>query len=241
MAVSRCISASKGSGRLTQAGRPKDMSKRAAILEAAKLLFTEFGYDGASMDAIAARAGVSKLTVYSHFGDKETLFIRSVEALCGKWLPDELFVVDCHCSLRQKLLDIGRLFLTLASTESALATQRTLIAPKTSMQLRQLFWRAGPRQTEAALADLLAQYAARGAFALPLDHPDQAAKQFLALLRDEIFACLLGNACASSSLDAIERHVISSVDFFLRAYAPDAGAACGQESLKEQVKCLKTI
>ena len=53
-------------------GRPKDPAKRLAILEAAKRLFMQNGYDGSSMDAIAAEAGVSKLTVYSHFTDKET-------------------------------------------------------------------------------------------------------------------------------------------------------------------------
>ncbi|WP_330970248.1 TetR/AcrR family transcriptional regulator, partial [Lysobacter sp. A3-1-A15] len=55
-------------------GRPKDLAKRAAILDAAKSMFTQYGFGGASMDQIAAEAGVSKLTVYSHFGDKETLF-----------------------------------------------------------------------------------------------------------------------------------------------------------------------
>ncbi len=57
-------------------GRPKDLGKRASILEAAKRLFIEQGYLGVSMDQIAAAAGVSKLTVYSHFGDKETCLRR---------------------------------------------------------------------------------------------------------------------------------------------------------------------
>ena len=64
-------------------GRPKDLAKRAAILEAAKQLFLEQGYQGVSMDQIAATAGVSKLTVYSHFGDKETLFAATITA----WWP----------------------------------------------------------------------------------------------------------------------------------------------------------
>ena len=53
-------------------GRPKDLGKGSAILDAAKRLFTAHGFEGASMDQIAAEAGVSKLTVYSHYGDKET-------------------------------------------------------------------------------------------------------------------------------------------------------------------------
>ena len=55
-------------------GRPKDPEKRNAILEAAMQLFPSRGYDGVSMDALAQAAGVSKLTVYSHFEDKEALF-----------------------------------------------------------------------------------------------------------------------------------------------------------------------
>jgi TetR/AcrR family transcriptional repressor of mexJK operon len=43
------------------------------------------------MDAVAAAAGVSKLTVYSHFTDKQTLFCSAVMATCQIQLPDLLF------------------------------------------------------------------------------------------------------------------------------------------------------
>lgn len=72
-------------------GRPKDLAKREAILEAAKALFLSLGYANTSMDAVAAAAGVSKLTVYSHFTDKQTLFCSAVMATCQVQLPDLLF------------------------------------------------------------------------------------------------------------------------------------------------------
>jgi len=198
------------------------MGKRYAILEAAKALFTELGYDGASMDAIAAQAGVSKLTVYSHFGDKQNLFICSVEALCVAWLPEEFFAAEQEGSLREQLLRIGRLFLTRASTQAAIATQRTLIAPRTDEHLRKMFWHAGPRKTEAALAKFLALHSARGE--LSIDDPKQAARWFFGLLRDQVFAHLLGGEAAAlqpaqalQTSNPIEQHVSASVDFFLRA------------------------
>src|SRR3978361_1733983 len=84
-------------------GRPKDLEKRAAILDAAKRLFPHSGFDGTSMDAIAADAGVSKLTVYSHFTDKETLFVAAILARCEEQMPQTLFEVDLKDPVRRQL------------------------------------------------------------------------------------------------------------------------------------------
>ena len=50
--------------------------KHDAIGAAALTLFARDGYERTSVDAIAAEAGVSKRTVYSHYGDKENLFLQ---------------------------------------------------------------------------------------------------------------------------------------------------------------------
>lgn len=62
-------------------GRPAGRlpAKREAILHAAVAVFLREGYARASVEAIADRAGVSKQTVYNHFGDKERLFLAAVE------------------------------------------------------------------------------------------------------------------------------------------------------------------
>ena len=58
--------------------RPGDSGTRDAILDAALALFAERGYDGASMRAIAAAAGVDPGLIRHFFGDKETLFATTV-------------------------------------------------------------------------------------------------------------------------------------------------------------------
>jgi TetR/AcrR family transcriptional repressor of mexJK operon len=58
--------------------RKKSPAKRSAILAAAMELFLANGYERTSVDAIAARAGVGKQTVYGHFGDKEGLFLAVI-------------------------------------------------------------------------------------------------------------------------------------------------------------------
>src|SRR5947208_3105868 len=55
-------------------GRPRDPERFRRILEAARAHFYAHGLERASVDAIAADAGVSKMTVYSNFGSKEGLF-----------------------------------------------------------------------------------------------------------------------------------------------------------------------
>ncbi|RFU38484.1 TetR/AcrR family transcriptional regulator [Actinomadura logoneensis] len=59
--------------------------KRAAIVRAAHELFLEQGF-GTGMDAIAAAAGVSKVTVYNHFAGKEELFVEVVNQALGQAL-----------------------------------------------------------------------------------------------------------------------------------------------------------
>src|SRR5690606_15521911 len=87
-------------------GRPKDPNKRAAILDAARRMFSLHGFEGASMDQIAAEAAVSKLTVYSHFGDKSALFSTVVRMYCEQSLPDPLFEPSPGVPLRERLMDI---------------------------------------------------------------------------------------------------------------------------------------
>src|SRR2546425_11997665 len=65
-----------GPGRSDEEGR--SARKRRTIMEAATTLFLRNGYQGTSMDEIAAAAAVSKQTVYKNFADKEQLFSEIV-------------------------------------------------------------------------------------------------------------------------------------------------------------------
>ena len=60
-------------------------SKAESILAAAKRAFLAAGFEAVSMDAIAREAGVSKATVYAHFGSKEELFGAVIEGECERY------------------------------------------------------------------------------------------------------------------------------------------------------------
>jgi TetR/AcrR family transcriptional repressor of mexJK operon len=64
--------------------------KRQAILRGGKAVFLKSGFGGASMDQVAAAAGVSKMTVYRHFGSKEELFAGVITELCQRIVAEDL-------------------------------------------------------------------------------------------------------------------------------------------------------
>jgi TetR/AcrR family transcriptional repressor of mexJK operon len=199
-------------------GRPKDLGKRAAILEAAKRMFTAHGFERVSMDQIAAEAGVSKLTVYSHFGDKESLFSAAISAKCEEQLAGALFQVDSSSSLRDQLLGIGRAFLSLINSEEALAIHRVVTTQPPPAKLGQLFWDAGPRRVQEVFEAFLRAEVDAGALDIPDVH--RAASQLFCLLTGEPHMLLLCG-CRDSIDDAeAEAHVQATVDMFLRAYQP---------------------
>ncbi|HEX7370241.1 MAG TPA: TetR/AcrR family transcriptional regulator [Rhodanobacteraceae bacterium] len=197
-------------------GRPKDLEKRAAILEAAKRLFPQNGFEGTSMDAVAAEAGVSKLTVYSHFGGKEALFVETVRCKCESLLPREMVEVDVATPVRDQLLGIARAFFCLMMSDEALGMHRTLMASsQQSPKLARLYWEAGPKQVQAALADMLQKEVA--AQQLDIRDTHRAAGQFFALLKGEHHSRVLFG-CGKPDSSEAEAHLEATVDVFLRAY-----------------------
>jgi TetR/AcrR family transcriptional repressor of mexJK operon len=197
-------------------GRPKDPAKRAAILDAAQRLFLAGGFDHVSMDQIAADAGVSKLTLYSHFGDKEALYIAAVEYHCGQQVPAALFTPDPGTPIRQRLIEIGRAVFTLVASPEALAGLRLMCTPRMDSRLPALFWNAGAGRLQAEFAELLGRRTAAGELAI--DDTARASSQFFALLRGDLHLRLL-LGCADVREFDVDAHLEATVDLFLRAHA----------------------
>ena len=200
-------------------GRPKDMEKRAAILEAAKQLFVMQGFEGTSMDAIANKAGVSKLTVYSHYRDKETLFAEAVRSKCDTLMPEELFRADLKGPLRKQLLAIARAFFDLITSEDAIAIHRTIVAnARTAPKLADRFWQAGPLKVQEGLESFLRAEVEAGKLDIADLH--RAASQFFCLLKGECHARMEFGCGDPPTPREIDDHLNATVDLFLRAYAP---------------------
>lgn len=198
-------------------GRPKDPAKRAAILQAAQLLFLRSGFEGTSMDAIAAEAGVSKLTVYSHFTDKETLYAAAIRAVCEAQLPDLYLGQREHDDIRSTLRRIGNAFCVLINSEESIALHRLLVSMAgQDVRLARLFYEEGPQRVCDGMVVILAQACARGE--LSIDQPLEAARQFFTLLKgDSHFRLLVGYGEQMTEHER-RQHVDAVVDLFLHLY-----------------------
>ncbi|QAX83598.1 TetR family transcriptional regulator [Pseudomonas sp. DTU12.3] len=200
-------------------GRPKDLAKRQAILDAAKILFLSHGYANTSMDAVASEAGVSKLTVYSHFNDKETLFSAAVVAKCEEQLPPLFFELPGGIAVENVLLNIARGFHHLINSDESVNLHRLIMAlgvqdPKLSL----IFFEAGPQRMVQGMERLLTQIHNSGV--LSIDLPRNAAEHFFCLIKGAGNFRLLYGCGEPLSEEASESHIQEVVGLFMRAYKP---------------------
>ncbi|MEQ3550012.1 TetR/AcrR family transcriptional regulator [Pseudonocardia nematodicida] len=141
--------------------RPRGDSARtrAALLEAAREVFAERGYEGASVDDIARVAGVSVGSIYSRFGNKETLF----RALVLDHLDGELALTTDRMAGRTALQDTDAILReTGASRARSLLDSETWVSAMRCENLRNEM--AGyEAATRAAVAKLVAVHRAEGA------------------------------------------------------------------------------
>jgi TetR/AcrR family transcriptional regulator of autoinduction and epiphytic fitness len=102
--------------------------KRAAIIGAAIEEFLAAGFDATSMDRVAARASVSKRTVYNHFPSKEVLFAAILRQLWDSSDACEAPAYSTSQPLRGQLLELLLKKLGLLNDEAFLSLARVAIA-----------------------------------------------------------------------------------------------------------------
>lgn len=198
-------------------GRPKDLAKRAAILNAAKTLFLENGFMDTSMDAVAGEAKVSKLTVYSHFSDKGTLFSEAVAAKCESTMPMPFFTLDERQPLAQSLRQIGLAFMEMIFDEDSIRLMRLMYSQAhQEPDMARLFYEAGPQRNLAEMANLLSQACQAGL--LQVNSPQLAAEKFFSLLQGIHHTQVMIGYAEIPSQQETEQHVDQIVAFFMAAH-----------------------
>lgn len=154
--------------------------KCAAILDAAVEEFEKFGFAATSMDAIAARAKVSKRTVYNHFSSKESLFGAISESVCNAVIGTMDVAYNADRSIQDQLHEFATRQIELCCSEKFMTMARVTLPERVRNPKL-----ANPsfdriREGKTGLAKWVGEAVAAGV----LDVPDVAAasRQFSSLL-----------------------------------------------------------
>jgi TetR/AcrR family transcriptional regulator, mexJK operon transcriptional repressor len=195
--------------------------KREAILEAAKQIFFDNGYVGTSMDKVAAKAAVSKQTVYKHFGSKDELFravvsniVRAREAGITAAM-----LTTGDGSFEEGLCSFARFFLKGVMQVDVLRLRRLVIGESARFpELGATFYELGPERGVQQLATALSELSVE--YGMELHDPVIAAEQLFGLILSIPLerAMLLGDDHGLSE-SALEHYADDGVRTFLRANA----------------------
>lgn len=201
--------------------RPTSIAKRRAVLAAAEESFLAARFDTVTMDEIAQRSGVSKQTVYAHFGTKEQLFVElvtSMTRLAGDGVLPEQVTIESADEVVLGLERLMRRQLAVVLEPRVLRLRRLVIAEVPRFpELARAVLANGPRRAIDSLTVLLAELDARGFLAVP--DPQLAATQlnWLVVAAPVNDAMFLGDHTAPSAREQ-RAHVRAAVKTFVAAY-----------------------
>jgi len=214
-------------------GVSRTVSKRRAILQAATEVFLGNGYLGASLDEVAARAGVSKQTVYKQFADKEHLFAEIIlgtsDQVAEGFARTYAGALDQATDVRRALLDLARSFLDTLTQPDVLRLRRLVLAEADRFpEIAAAWFERGFDRSLVLLGESLRRLADRGLLR-DLPDPTLAAYQFAGLvmykpMNQVMFAGTLAGPPAGE-LDTIAD---LAADVFLAAYGPPVAPLPGR-------------
>jgi AcrR family transcriptional regulator len=217
-------------GATLKRGRPaagQDPVKRKQILDGARRVFIDMGFDAASMNDITREAGVSKGTIYVYFANKEELFEAIVEEERGSIFNNLYGALESGDDLRETLINFGMALSFKITCTQVISAQRTIIGVSERMpDLGRRFYERGPMHGHKIFMDFLEAAARKGL--LQMDDASLAAYQFTDLALAGLFRqCIFAYRSDPPSEEEMRYVVTSGVDVFLKAY--------GTEKLRRQM------
>ena len=198
-------------------GRPANEALRQTIVDAACELFVELGFQATTMDKVAQRAKISKLSIYRHFENKEALFSAAMAASCHPFASQPLFE-GVDGSAEDHLMAMGSSLLRTLLRPDVRSVEAMVLADKTNQKsLSKLHYEAGPAHVIAEIEARLRQLHAKALLNVP--DPRQSARLFAALFKgcDLLIIARFDQARAVGD-DEIASYCRSAVAMFIAAH-----------------------
>lgn len=191
--------------------------KRDAIVQAAIVEFRDNGFEATSVDKVAARAAVSKRTLYNHFASKDELFAAILRILWESSASELLRPYEPGRPVREQLLALVQGKLAMLADENFLALARVAIAAglHSPERARDMVERIGEK--DGAMQDWIR--AAQKAGALKAADAAQAYRQLECLVKGVAFWPQVAMGQPRLAPAARKKLAAATVDLFLSHYA----------------------
>src|ERR1700759_5648030 len=194
----------------------EDTSKRRQILNGARKVFMDLGFDGASMGEIARSAGVSKGTLYVYFADKNRLFEAIVEETALEQ-GEIAFDFDAAGDAATTLREFGSAYIAMILRPDGGSAIRTVMAIAERMPaVGRRYYAPVLHKTINPLAGHLGVHEKAGE--LVIDDRELAASQFLLMCQASLFLPFIFQAAPPPAPARIAEVIDSAVRMFLAAY-----------------------
>ncbi|WP_220760082.1 MULTISPECIES: TetR/AcrR family transcriptional regulator [unclassified Shewanella] len=201
---------------MNAASMSRSEQKREQILQAAKELFCEQGFPNTSMDEVAKLAGVSKQTVYSHFGCKDDLFVASIESKCLVHGVNQELLSD-PLTPEVSLALFAKHFGEVITSPEAITVFKACVSQSDSHpKISELFYSAGPKHILGLLAEYLAKVSEVGDY--QFNNPHHCAVRLCLMVFGEVRMRLDLGLDVSDLLAEREQYINDTVEMFLKAY-----------------------
>jgi AcrR family transcriptional regulator len=198
-------------------GRPTNEALGQTIVDAAGELFAELGFQATTLDMVAQRAKISKLSIYRHFENKEALFSAAFAARCHQLLPQALFE-DVDGSAEDQLMAVGSSLLRTLLRPDVRGVEAMVMTDTTNPQaLSKLHYESGSAHIITQIEALLCQLHAREVLTVP--DPLGSARLFAALFKGcDLLTIARFDEARAEDDNEIESYCRSAVAMFIAAH-----------------------
>ena len=198
-------------------GRPPNQALGQTIVGVASELFVELGFQATTLDKVAQRARISKLSIYRHFENKEALFGAAIAAHCHQFAPLAL-VEGVEGSAEDQLMAVGASLLRTLLSPDVRSVEAMIMADKTNQKsLSKLFYEAGAAHVIGQIEALLRQMHAKAVLNVP--DPLRSARLFAALFKgSDLLMIVRFDQARAEDDNEIESYCRAAVAMFIAAH-----------------------
>ncbi|RPA62870.1 TetR/AcrR family transcriptional regulator [Shewanella frigidimarina] len=204
---------------IEQISLSRSEQKRAQVLESAIDLFCHQGFPNTSMDEVAKHAGVSKQTVYSHFGSKDDLFVSAIESKCVVHQLTGDALIDA-ANPQRVILQFALQFGEMIVSKETMTVFKTCVAQAdTHPEVSRLFYDAGPKHVLGLIRNYLKKVNEHGEYFF--ENPHESAVRLCLMLFGELKLRLELGLEIGDLLTTRQQYLQDTAEMFLRAHQVD--------------------